>query len=136
MEKMIRLEVLTPSSVLVEADVSEINAPGAGGEFDVLPGHTIYMSTLSAGELRYYQNGKPFYYAISSGIAEVGQDSMVILTEEAIASKDISVEKVERVLKQHRQDLELLQETDPKALILKEKISYQQAQLLLAGKVK
>ncbi|MBM4121397.1 MAG: F0F1 ATP synthase subunit epsilon, partial [Nitrospira sp.] len=47
------LEVVTPDKLLLSKQVDEVIAPGAEGEFGVLPGHCHFLSTLRIGELRY-----------------------------------------------------------------------------------
>ena len=53
-----RLSVTTPQGALVEADVDEVTAPGALGEFGVLPGHVPFLSALAARRLRVPHQGR------------------------------------------------------------------------------
>ena len=41
------LEVVTPEKLLLSQQVDEVIAPGAEGEFGVLPGHCHFLSTLA-----------------------------------------------------------------------------------------
>ena len=52
-----KLSVTTPRGALVDADVDEVTAPGALGEFGVLPGHVPLMSALKPGVLVYRAGG-------------------------------------------------------------------------------
>ena len=47
------LTVTTPRGSLVQIEVDEIAAPGALGEFGVLPGHVPFMTALKPGVLFY-----------------------------------------------------------------------------------
>ena len=52
MEKL-HLEIITPEKLLVREDADIVEAPGAAGEFGVLPGHVPFLSTLDHGEVRF-----------------------------------------------------------------------------------
>ena len=45
----ILLEVVTPEHLLLSKQVDEVIAPGAEGEFGVLPGHAPFISMLKIG---------------------------------------------------------------------------------------
>ena len=60
MEKL-HLEIITPEKLLVREDADIVEAPGAAGEFGVLPGHVPFLSTLDHGEVRFSIGGSdPF----------------------------------------------------------------------------
>ena len=67
---------LGKSSDQYSAGLSEITAPGARGEFGVLPGHTPFVAALKPGVLRWKaKGGKPGVMAVGAGYAEVsGKD--------------------------------------------------------------
>ena len=47
-----QLSVTTPRGALVDTEVDEVTAPGALGEFGVLPGHVPFLSALKPGRVR------------------------------------------------------------------------------------
>ncbi len=79
----LQLSIVTPEGTLVELAVDSLLAPGAEGEFGVLPAHEPYLTVLQAGELRYVVNGKTFHVAVSGGFAEVTQERVTILAQTA-----------------------------------------------------
>ena len=88
-----RLSVTTPRGSLVEADVDELSAPGALGEFGVLPGHVPFLSALRPGVFVYRQKPETHVLAVSDGILEVvraeGGDKVLVLVSDARAAEEM-----------------------------------------------
>ena len=72
----IHLEIVTPERVVVSEDVDSVNAPGALGEFGVLPGHTAMLTTLTIGRVSYQAGGRTTDLAIAWGYAEIGPEAI------------------------------------------------------------
>jgi F-type H+-transporting ATPase subunit epsilon len=89
----ILLEVVTPDKLLLSRQVDEVIAPGAEGEFGVLPGHAHFLSTLKIGELRYRTGEQTHYMSVLWGFAEVTPTKVTILAEIAEKAEDIDVER-------------------------------------------
>ncbi len=47
------VEIVTPSRILVQEQVDELNIPGELGYLGILPGHTALLTNLGQGELMY-----------------------------------------------------------------------------------
>ena len=77
------LEVVTPQSVVVSADVEEMSARGADGEFGVLPGHTFFITMITPGELSYRVKSSERSLMLGYGVAEVTHDRVTILVDSA-----------------------------------------------------
>ena len=78
-----RLDIITPERVLVSEDVDSVVAPGSLGEFQVLPGHTQFLTILKIGPLVYDKSGKKYYLSVSGGFCEVMPTRTVILARTA-----------------------------------------------------
>ena len=91
----IHLEIVTPERVVVSEDVDSVNAPGALGEFGVLPGHTAMLTTLTIGRVSYRAGGRTTDLAIAWGYAEVGPEEVTILAETAEKMEEIDVPRAE-----------------------------------------
>jgi F-type H+-transporting ATPase subunit epsilon len=95
----IKLEVVTPKSVVVSEDVQIVAAPGTMGEFGVLPGHTPFLTTLKTGSLRYTdEGGAERFLFINSGYAEALPSKVTVLAESAERRRDIDVERAKAAL--------------------------------------
>ncbi|MFQ5693119.1 MAG: F0F1 ATP synthase subunit epsilon, partial [Nitrospinota bacterium] len=58
---------MTPERVVLSEDVDRVTAPGALGEFGVLPGHTPMLTTLTVGRVAYEKDGQTYELAVSWG---------------------------------------------------------------------
>jgi F-type H+-transporting ATPase subunit epsilon len=100
------LEVVTPKGVLVSQNVDMVIAPGAEGEFGVLPGHINFLSAIVPGRLRFDYGGKSEYMAVSPGFAEVSGDRLSILADSAEKAVDIDIERARRAMERAKKRLE------------------------------
>lgn len=82
--KSLRLDVATPEQLLVSESVEMVTAPGSEGEFGVLPGHCLFLTSLRAGSVRYQSSGKTTELQISGGFAHVANDHVIILADSVI----------------------------------------------------
>jgi len=89
MADKINLEIVTPTKVVLNTEVGEVAAPGALGEFGVLPGHVPFITTLSPGLVKYSEGSSEKSFFISGGIFNVEGDKAKILTESAEIPSDI-----------------------------------------------
>ena len=89
----ILLEVVTPEKLLLSTQVDEVIAPGAEGDFGVLPGHCHFLSALRIGELRYRVGEQTHNMAILWGYAEVTPTHVTVMAEIAEKAEDIDVER-------------------------------------------
>jgi len=101
----LRLELATPTRLVVSAEVDEVVAPGSEGYFGVLPGHAAFLTTLGAGELMYRQGREEHRLVVIGGFAEVSGDRVIILAELAERPKEIDRERAERALQRADQRL-------------------------------
>ncbi len=77
----IRLEIVTPESAVLNEEVDEVVAPGALGQFGVLPGHTTLLTELGTGPLTYTKGGQTKSLQVSGGFAEVREEHVTILAD-------------------------------------------------------
>src|SRR5439155_1173581 len=90
-----KFSLTTPRGALVEADVDEVTAPGALGEFGVLPGHVPLMSALRPGVLVYRAKdasgprsgviavGAGFLQVAAPNQSDTANDRVLVLVDQA-----------------------------------------------------
>ncbi len=111
-----RLSVTTPRGALVDTDVEEVTAPGALGEFGVLPGHVPLMSALKPGVLVYRTKDRSATLAVGSGFLQVapiaGQnpgsahsDRVLVLVDQALSAGSVDKASAEKDLAAADQEL-------------------------------
>lgn len=59
---------------MLETEVDSVSLPTALGEITVLPHHIPLVANLVAGEIKYKQQGKESFFAVSGGVIEVKKD--------------------------------------------------------------
>jgi F-type H+-transporting ATPase subunit epsilon len=83
------LRVITPTRQLVEAEVEEVTAPGSAGEFGVLPEHVNFVAELEPGILTYVERGVRQRVVVHGGYAEVVDDVVTVLADDAELPEEI-----------------------------------------------
>ncbi len=108
-----KLSVTTPRGALVDTDVEEVTAPGALGEFGVLPGHVPLMSALKPGVLVYRGKEHSGTVAVGAGFLQVAplthndtaHDRVLVLVDQALASSGIDKAEAQKDLVAADKDL-------------------------------
>ncbi len=95
----IRLEIVTPSTDVVNEEAQIVMAPGSLGEFGVLEGHTPFMTALKSGDVCYTDTGgQERHVFVSGGFAEALPDKVTILAESAERRRDIDADRAQTAL--------------------------------------
>jgi len=76
-------ELITPDKKAFEGEVVGVKMPGSKGSFEVLNNHAPIISNLDKGELRVAFDTGEKSFLIESGIVEVLNNKIVVLTESA-----------------------------------------------------
>ena len=104
----LRLEIVTPDKVVLQADVDYVGAPGVDGEFGVLAGHIPLLAALSIGGM-YYKQGRQTHWAfVSGGFAEVADNKVTILAEAAELAEQIDVSRAQQAYERAKARLDAL----------------------------
>ncbi len=93
-----KLEVLTPSKILVQTDTNFVTLPGAMGEVGILEGHAHFITMLDSGIMSYEDGNEKKKLAIHFGVAEVFEDKISVLADYAEASDEINEESAKKEL--------------------------------------
>jgi F-type H+-transporting ATPase subunit epsilon len=100
------VQIVTPQGAKVEADVSQLTAPGEAGDLGLLPGHRPLLTSLGVGTLSYTRvGGSTQYLAVNGGYLEIDRDDIIVITETAEAPDEIDVARAKRALDRARAEL-------------------------------
>jgi F-type H+-transporting ATPase subunit epsilon len=91
----LRLEIVTPTAVAYAADVEMVTLSGADGQIGVYPHHVPLLTRIVPGELIVRRGGAEEFLAVGGGLAAIGADRVAVITDMAVAVKDIDEAKAE-----------------------------------------
>ncbi len=94
-----QLEIITPTRIFSEGQVSYVRAESPDGQFGIMSHHTAATIALGIGELKVVKNGKEYYYATTGGFADIQSESVLLLLETAELVTDIDVNRAESARK-------------------------------------
>jgi F-type H+-transporting ATPase subunit epsilon len=104
-EKTLQLDIVTPERLVFSGSIDSITAPGVDGYFQILPGHTLFISTIQIGEIQVKRGGAAEYYATSGGFVEVHYDKVSVLAETAEHSNNIDIQRAQAAKERAEQRL-------------------------------
>ena len=128
------LEIVTPEQRVLSVQADEVRLPGAEGGFGVRPGHTPLVAALAAGELIYLTSGTEHRYAVGEGFAEVSDDRVRVLVEEALRADEIDAARAESDLKGLQATLSGLTPEDPAYAAYRAQAERAAARAFVAGR--
>lgn len=94
-ETLLAVTIVTPTGTRAEYNVHHLRAPGIDGDFGVLPGHIPFITALKVGAVTFDQGSAIKFWAVSGGFAEVLDNKVTILAENAEPAESIDVERAE-----------------------------------------
>ena len=95
MANTLHLEIVTPAAVVYSADVHLVTLPAADGQIGVFPHHVPLLTRVVPGEIIVRRDGHDEFLAVGEGLVEITADSVSIVTDMAVAAKDIDEARAE-----------------------------------------
>jgi F-type H+-transporting ATPase subunit epsilon len=92
----LRLDIVTPDKVVLNAEVDYVGAEGVDGQFGLLPQHAPMLSALKVGDLYYRQGNETHWVFVSGGFAQISDNKVTILAESAELAADIDLDRAEQ----------------------------------------
>ena len=96
------LEIITPEKILISDDVDSVEVPGAYGEFQILAGHTPFLTSLKIGSVILTKGIKKSHLSVSGGFCEVMPEKTTILAQTAESANEIDDARSEAAQKRAR----------------------------------
>jgi F-type H+-transporting ATPase subunit epsilon len=94
-ELKIKFKIVTPERTVYEENIDQATLPALSGQITILPNHRSYIGALKAGEIMLKQAGQEINLAISSGLVEFNQNTLVILADTAEQATEIDIARAE-----------------------------------------
>ncbi len=128
-----QLRIVTPREQLVDEEVYEVTAPGTLGEFGVFAEHITFLTSLEIGILSFRTDEGTRRMAIRGGFAEVANDVMTVLADDARFAEDVDTAAARLDLKAAELELQDLSPIDDRYEDLNAAVRWVQALLDVAG---
>jgi F-type H+-transporting ATPase subunit epsilon len=91
MTDTLQFELVSPERLLLSQQVEMVVVPGTEGNFGVLPGHSLLISTVRPGLIEIYEGGKvKERIFVAGGFAEVNPERCTVLADEAVKLPDLN----------------------------------------------
>ena len=132
-DNKVAFELVAPERQLASETVDMVVAPGAEGDFGVLPQHSPFMSLLRPGVIEVHDGGAIRQRIfVGGGFAEVNERGCIVLAEEALPLEDVDVDQARQRLRNAQEDLTAAKDDVDRARLERE-IAIAEAQVALAG---
>ncbi|MDO8606017.1 MAG: ATP synthase F1 subunit epsilon [Phaeospirillum sp.] len=93
MAEKIQFELVSPAKLLVSSPVDMVVVPGSEGDFGALVLHSPMITTVRPGVIVVHDGGKISSSTfVAGGFAEVNEERITVLAEEAIPVGDLTQE--------------------------------------------
>lgn len=93
------LEIVTPTRVITEENVSYLRCPGVDGSLGVMADHAAAIIALSVGEVKITIDNQEKFIATSGGFVDISSEKVLLLLETAEQSFEIDVERAKTAMK-------------------------------------
>lgn len=104
MAEKIQFELVSPAKLLVSAAVDMVVVPGTEGDFGALAQHAPMITTVRPGVIDVHDDGKVGNRIfVAGGFAEVTEERVTVLAEEAIPVTEITADMVSARLQEARE---------------------------------
>jgi F-type H+-transporting ATPase subunit epsilon len=95
MAATLKLEIVTPAATVYSEDVQMVTLPAVDGQIGIFPRHVPVLTRIVPGEIIVRKNGDRDFLAIGEGLVEITGDRVAIVTDMAVAAKDIDEARAE-----------------------------------------
>ena len=85
-----QFNLVSPEKLLFTGEVTQVDVPGAEGDFGVLAGHAPFVTTMRPGILTIHREGGAQRIAVSGGFAEVSDAGLTVLADVAVPVEDVN----------------------------------------------
>jgi F-type H+-transporting ATPase subunit epsilon len=94
-----QLEIITPTQIFTEGQVSYVRAESPDGQFGIMAKHTSATVALGIGEVKVVKDGKELFYATTGGFADIQPESVLLLLETVELVSNIDIERAKKSMK-------------------------------------
>ena len=89
-----QFDLVSPERKLASMEATEVEIPGAEGDFTAMVDHSPVLTTLRPGVLRVKSGTEVTEYIVTSGFVEVSPTATSVLAEQAVPRAELSEDMV------------------------------------------
>ena len=101
----LKLRIVTPEGEAFSGEADYVTLPGSQGELGVYPNHERVLTTLAPGELDVRNGDEVVHLAVGEGFAEIGPESVCVMTEVALRESEIDEHSAEEAIARAKEAL-------------------------------
>ena len=132
-DRKFEFELVSPERLLLSEPVDMAVIPGSEGDFGVLAGHSLLISTLRPGVIEVWQGETVTdRLFVGGGFAEVTESRCTVLADEAIPVAEINATEAQAEFERLKAELDAADETSKTAAELR--LAVAEAKLAAAGR--
>jgi F-type H+-transporting ATPase subunit epsilon len=98
MADTIQFDLVSPERKLASLEATEIEIPGAEGDFTAMPEHAPFLTTLRPGVLKVKAGLEVTEYVVTGGFVEVSGTSASVLAELAVPKGEVTREALDAMI--------------------------------------
>ena len=95
MSKTFQLEIVTPTEIFTEGQVSYVRADSINGQIGIMARHTDAIVALGIGAVKVVKDNKEYFYATNGGYADIQSEGVLLLLETAEKVSNIDIDRAE-----------------------------------------
>jgi F-type H+-transporting ATPase subunit epsilon len=134
MTDALRLKVVTPKGCAVDETATAFTARSEVGEFCILPGHALLLTSIAAGRMIVKtEEGGPKTFALDNGFLEAGPDRVQVITDHCQAAEDVDEEAVRQEIASLEDQLKADDLSPADRAALNRKLAWAEARLGVVG---
>jgi F-type H+-transporting ATPase subunit epsilon len=98
-------DLVSPEQLVFSGEVTQVDVPGAEGDFGVLAGHAPMVSSLRPGILTIIGDSGQKRIVVWGGFAEVGPETVTVLADTAMPIEDVDPAVIAGAIKDTEEDM-------------------------------
>ena len=91
---VVQFDLVSPERKLASMEATEVEIPGAEGDFTAMVDHSPVLTTLRPGVLRVKTESDITEYVVTGGFVEVSPTATSVLAEQAVPMAEVSADMV------------------------------------------
>ncbi len=102
MADTLQFDLVSPEKMLASVPATEVQIPGAEGDFTAMPGHVPFISTLRPGIVIAATEKGEMRYVVTGGFAEVTGERVSLLAERSLLAEELKQDAFDALVTEAR----------------------------------